>query len=131
MLAVGLVFEPPKKRDAVNDEKDHDHAKNARVKALVALASRAGEALGELVESGAAVDDHLLDQLIVFMALADGRGGKKIARRRAGARLETRRNRHRRLPPGGRRALRGFGGAAGVKEGLVAVECVGIGANVR
>ena len=43
----------------------------------MALASRAGEALGELVESGAAVDDHLLDQLIVFMALADGRGGKK------------------------------------------------------
>ena len=51
----------------------------------MALASRAGEALGELVESGAAVDDHLLDQLIVFMALADGRGGKKSARRRAGA----------------------------------------------
>jgi RNA 3'-terminal phosphate cyclase (ATP) len=86
VLAVGLVFEPPKKRraatttdstdstDSTNDEKEHA---NARVKALVALASRAGEALGELVESGAAVDDHLLDQLIVFMALADGRGGKK------------------------------------------------------
>lgn len=133
VLAVGLVFEPPKKRDSEkNDEKDHDHAKNARVKALVALASRAGEALGELVESGAAVDDHLLDQLIVFMALADGRGGKKsrvVARAPVSKHAETAIDVCRRVVGARFEILEGAAG--GVKEGLVAVECVGIGANVR
>ena len=141
VLAVGLVFEPPKKRraatttdstdstDSTNDEKEHA---NARVKALVALASRAGEALGELVESGAAVDDHLLDQLIVFMALADGRGGKKsrvVARAPLSKHAETAIDVCRRVVGARFEVLEGKAG--GVKEGLVAVECVGIGATVR
>jgi len=128
VLAVGLVFEPPKK-SSTNDEKEHA---NARVKALVALASRAGEALGELVESGAAVDDHLLDQLIVFMALADGRGGKKsrvVARAPLSKHAETAIDVCRRVVGARFEVLEGKAG--GVKEGLVAVECVGIGATVR
>ena len=128
VLAVGLVFEPPRK-SSTNDEKEHA---NARVKALVALASRAGEALGELVESGAAVDDHLLDQLIVFMALADGRGGKKsrvVARAPLSKHAETAIDVCRRVVGARFEVLEGKAG--GVKEGLVAVECVGIGATVR
>ena len=128
VLAVGLVFEPPKK-SSTNDEKEHA---NARVKALVALASRAGEALGELVESGAAVDDHLLDQLIVFMALADGRGGKKsrvVARAPLSKHAETAIDVCRRVVGARFEVLEGKAG--GVKEGLVAVECVGVGATVR
>ena len=98
----------------------------------MALASRAGEALGELVESGAAVDDHLLDQLIVFMALADGRGGKKsrvVARAPVSKHAETAIDVCRRVVGARFEILEGAAG--GVKEGLVAVECVGIGANVR
>ena len=104
----------------------------ARVKALVALASRAGEALGELVESGAAVDDHLLDQLIVFMALADGRGGKKsrvVARAPVSPHARTAMDVCREVVGARFEVLEGAAG--GVKEGLVAVECVGIGATVR
>ena len=129
VLAVGLVFEPPKKSSTDTHEKEHA---NARVKALVALASRAGEALGELVESGAAVDDHLLDQLIVFMALADGRGGKKsrvVARAPLSKHAETAIDVCRRVVGARFEVLEGKAG--GVKEGLVAVECVGIGATVR
>ena len=131
VLAAGFVFEPPGgKKKADDAEKALDA--NARVKALVALASKAGEALGELVESGAAVDDHLLDQLIVFMALADGRGGKKS---RVVARAPV--SRHARTAIDvcaevvGARFEVLEGAAGGVKEGLVAVECVGIGATVR
>ena len=127
VLAVGKPFLPPKK----NSEKDSDFL-NARLRALVSLASSVGESLGELVESGAAVDDHALDQLIVFMALADGRGGRKsrvvarapisrhaltaidVCRKVVGARFEVLE-----------------GPAGGVKPGLVAVECVGVGATVR
>ena len=129
VLAVGLVFEPPRKSSTDTHEKEHA---NARVKALVALASRAGEALGELVESGAAVDDHLLDQLIVFMALADGRGGKKsrvVARAPLSKHAETAIDVCRRVVGARFEVLEGKAG--GVKEGLVAVECVGIGATVR
>ena len=132
VLAVRARLSAAEERRGKNDEKDHDHAKNARVKALVALASRAGEALGELVESGAAVDDHLLDQLIVFMALADGRGGKKsrvVARAPVSKHAETAIDVCRRVVGARFEILEGAAG--GVKEGLVAVECVGIGANVR
>ena len=135
VLAVGLVFEPPgafsKTKKTTDDEKNDDE-KNARVKALVALASRAGEALGELVESGAAVDDHLLDQLIVFMALADGRGGKKsrvVARAPVSPHARTAMDVCREVVGARFEVLEGAAG--GVKEGLVAVECVGIGATVR
>ena len=77
------------------------------------------------------MDDHLLDQLIVFMALADGRGGKKsrvVARAPVSKHAETPSAVCRRVVGSPSRFWRARRGGQG---GLVAVECVGIGANVR
>ena len=92
------------------------------------LAERAGREVGRLVESGAAVDPHLLDQVIVFMALAKGssrvvaldppslhaRTAMAVCEQMTGAKFEVRR-----------------GKQGGVSPGLVAVECVGIGMELR
>ena len=130
VLAVGAPFEPPKRR-AEKDSETSDFL-NARLRALVSLASSVGEALGDLVESGAAVDDHALDQLIVFMALADGRGGRKsrvVARAPISRHAETAIDVCRKVVGARFEVLEGPAG--GVKPGLVAVECVGVGATVR
>ena len=131
VLAVGKPFSPPKKSSEKDSEKDSDFL-NARLRALVSLASSVGESLGELVESGAAVDDHALDQLIVFMALADGRGGRKsrvVARAPISRHAETAIDVCRKVVGARFEVLEGPAG--GVKPGLVAVECVGVGATVR
>ena len=97
---------------------------------FVVLAARVGEDLGRLVETGAAVDPHLLDQLIVFMALAGGvsrvvapdppslhaQTAMAVAEQMTGAKFSV---------------LRGDEANGGVPPGLVAVECVGIGMKPR
>ena len=133
-LTVASSFEPPIWNASGTDAGAGFGAedRNARLKGMLETAARCGEALGELVESGAAVDDHLLDQLIVFMALADGSDGKKS---RVVARAPI--SEHARTAVAVCEAMTGArfsvteGDAGGVREGLCAVECVGVGAKRR
>jgi RNA 3'-terminal phosphate cyclase len=84
------------------------------------------------MESGAAVDDHALDQLVVHMALADGRGGRRsrvVARSPVSSHAKTAMAICERACGATFYAREGEEG--GVGEGLVAIECVGIGAEPR
>ena len=106
--------------------------------AFVALGTRTGAELAEIVESGAAVDDRLLDQLVVFMALAgkgNGSAGEGGERSRVVARWPI--SEHARAAMATCEAVTGakfdvrVGEEGGVEEGLCAVECVGCAAVPR
>ena len=114
-------------------------SESARRDAFVALGTRTGAELAEVVESGAAVDDRLLDQLVVFMALAgtgpgsgglDGDGTSRVV-----ARWPI--SEHARAAMATCEAVTGakfdvrVGDEGGVEEGLCAVECVGCAAAPR
>jgi RNA 3'-terminal phosphate cyclase (ATP) len=119
-LCAAKVFSPPRSADA-----------NERLKLLIECASECGEDLAALVESGAAVDANLLDQLIVFMALADGRDGQKsrvVAKAPISLHAETAIQVCERVCGARFFVLQGEDG--GVGKGLCAVECVGVGGRV-
>ena len=115
-------------------------SESARRDAFVALGTRTGAELAEVVESGAAVDDRLLDQLVVFMALAgtgsgSGFGGERVWKSRVVARWPI--SEHARAAMATCEAVTGakfdvhVGDEGGVEEGLCAVECVGCAAAPR
>ena len=115
-------------------------SESARRDAFVALGTRTGAELAEVVESGAAVDDRLLDQLVVFMALAgtgsgSELGGKRVRKSRVVARWPI--SEHARAAMATCEAVTGakfdvrVGDEGGVEEGLCAVECVGCAAAPR
>ena len=115
-------------------------SESARRDAFVALGTRTGAELAEVVESGAAVDDRLLDQLVVFMALAgtgsgSELGGERVRKSRVVARWPI--SEHARAAMATCEAVTGakfdvrVGDEGGVEEGLCAVECVGCAAAPR
>ncbi len=98
---------------------------------------RAGEALAATLASGAAVDEHLADQLVIFMALAAGesavlapqplslhaRTAIAVAEQLTSARFEV-------VPPGA--AFEGGEGPGGtVPPGACLLRCVGAGLTPR
>ena len=98
----------------------------------IRASAEAGKELAATMESGAAVDDHALDQLVVHMALADGRGGRRsrvVARSPVSSHAKTAMAICERACGATFYAREGEEG--GVGEGLVAIECVGIGAEPR
>ena len=128
-LAASATLDPP--RGGFPSE-------SARRDAFVALGTRTGAELAEIVESGAAVDDRLLDQLVVFMALAgkgNGSAGEGGERSRVVARWPI--SEHARAAMATCEAVTGakfdvrVGEEGGVEEGLCAVECVGCAAVPR
>ena len=117
-LASSKVFEFPKGVVAPND----------RLKLMLECATRCGEELAATIESGAAVDHHLLDQLIVFMALADGRENKRsrvVAEAPISLHAQTAIAVCEQICGARFFVLEGEKGNVG--EGLCAVECVGVG----
>ena len=138
--SVVLVASSPDGRVALAASSTLDPPRGGFFSESVALGTRTGAELAEVVESGAAVDDRLLDQLVVFMALAgtgsgSELGGERVRKSRVVARWPI--SEHARAAMATCEAVTGakfdvrVGDEGGVEEGLCAVECVGCAAAPR